>query len=114
MSSTLDKSSVDPLSFIRRNVVSGNVFWTYHVNMRMKDRFISRRMIIETSDNFEIIENYSEDKYLPSYLIYSEYDNIKFHVLIAIDEKNDNVRIVTSYIPDVNLWDKDLKVRKNI
>lgn len=53
--------SDDPLDFIRRCVREGRILWTYHVNMRMKDRFISRRMILESIDNYEIIESYPED-----------------------------------------------------
>ena len=66
----------DPLSFIKDCISNGRVLWTYHVNMRMKDRFISRPMIIESVEAYEIIESYPEDKYLPSYLVYSQYEGI--------------------------------------
>ncbi len=80
--------------------------------MRLKDRFISRETIIESVDKFEIVEEYPEDKYLPSYLIYSEHKNLGFHVLFAIDVLGDNVRIVTAYYPNPEEWEKDLKKRK--
>ncbi len=59
----------DPLTFIRERVRAGAVFWTYHVNMRLVDRFIARRRIFDSVDTYEIIESYPADKYLPSYLI---------------------------------------------
>ena len=80
--------------------------------MRLKGRSISRRIILESNEEYEIIEEYPEDKYLPSYLIYSEHQGIRFHVLIAIDVKGDNIRIVTTYKPDLLDWDINLKIRR--
>ena len=58
----------DPLAFIRKCVKERRVYWTYHVNMRMRERTISRQAILESISSYEIIEASSEDKYLPSYL----------------------------------------------
>jgi hypothetical protein len=44
--------------------------WTYHVNMRLQGRFISREEILDSVSEYQIIEEYPADKYLPSYLIY--------------------------------------------
>ncbi len=57
-------------------------------------------MIVETLENFELIESYPEDKYLPSYLIYSINNGIIFHALIADDQESGNVRFITAYHPD--------------
>lgn len=54
----------DPLAFIQRCVNQRRMFWTYHVNMRMGERAISRNQIIEAVDSYEIIEAYPKDKYL--------------------------------------------------
>jgi len=102
----------DPLQFIRQCVKERKIKWTYHVNMRLKSRFISRNTIIESIDRFEIIESYPDDKYLPSYLIYSRHQNLGFHILFAIDVLGDNVRIVTAYYPNPEEWEKDLKTRR--
>jgi len=83
-----------------------------HINMRMKNRFISRQMILESSDNYEIIESYPEDKYFPSYLIYSRYQDTVFHVVFAVDVENMNVRIITAYRPDPQKWWEDFKRRR--
>ena len=63
----------DPLTFIRRCVVNRNIVWTYHVNMRLATKSINRRVIIDSIHAYEIIETYPDDKYLPSYLVYTEY-----------------------------------------
>jgi len=69
-------------------------------------------MILESLLEYQIIEAYPEDKYLPSYLIASEHRNVIFHVLIAVDIEGDNVRIVTAYRPDSAHWGTDLKTRR--
>jgi len=100
------------IDFIKRCVREKKVFWTYHVNMRLERRFISRKVILDSIDSFKLIEEYPDDKYLPSYLIYAEYEGEAFHVLIAVDERDDNVRIVTSYRPGLDKWCEDMKTRR--
>lgn len=101
-----------PLAFIQRCIREQKIQWTYHVNMRLRGRSIPRQRILESVNNFEIIEKYPEDKYLPSYLIYSEHQGLIFHVLFAVDVSGDNVRIVTAYCPDIEEWEEDLKTRR--
>ena len=105
---------VNPLAFIQRCVREQKIHWTFHVNMRLKDRFISRQRILESVSAFEIIESYPRDKYLPSYLIYSQYQGSIFHILFAVDVPGDNVRIVTAYYPDTEEWEEDLKKGGNL
>jgi len=102
----------DPLAFIRRCVSLQKIKWTYHVNMRMKGRFISRQFILNSFNNYEIIEGYPKDKYFPSYLVYSHYQDKIFHVLFAIDIEEDNVRVVTAYYPDTEEWKEDYRTRR--
>lgn len=90
----------NPLEFIQQCVRQRKIWWTYHVNMRLKGRFI------------EIIEEYPKDKYLPSHLVYSRYKNRIFHVLFAADVEDDNVRIITAYYPGLEEWEEDLKTRR--
>ena len=66
-----EKVPVDPLAFIRKCVREKQVLWTYHVNMRLSQRAITRRMIVESSEVYEVLEIYPQDKYLPSVLAYS-------------------------------------------
>ncbi len=102
----------NPLAFIQRCVRERKIHWTFHVNMRLKGRFITRQKILESISAFEIIETYPEDKYLPSYLIYSQHQGAVFHVLFAVDVAGDNVRIVTTYYPDAEEWEEDFKTRR--
>ncbi|MEQ8221827.1 MAG: DUF4258 domain-containing protein [Candidatus Eremiobacterota bacterium] len=106
--------NIDVLEFIRTCIGEGRIYWTYHVNMRLKGRFISREAVLLSSDTYEIIEKYPEDKYLPSYLVYAEYEKNAIHIQIAIDEVNNNIRIITAYKPSPDKWEEDLKRRKKI
>lgn len=82
------------------------------MNMRFGQRPISRELILNAVDAFEIIEEYPEDKYLPSYLVRAEHAGITFHVHIATDVNGDNVRIVTAYIPDPSGWEEHFRRRR--
>jgi len=104
----------DPLSFIQNCVREGKLFWSYHVNMRMRERGINRDMVLKSVDSFELIESYPEDKYLPSYLVYAIQHNTQvFHVLFAVDVAEENARVVTVYYPDVRQWKRDMKTRRS-
>lgn len=101
-----------PLEFIRRCITDRQVYWTYHVNLRLKERYIDRECIINSADSYEIIESYPDDKYLPSYLVYGRCKNRVFHVLFATDVLESNVRVVTAYHPSSEEWSEDFKKRK--
>jgi len=101
----------DPLAFIRECVRERRVIWTYHVNVRMKGRYISRQMILDFVDTYEIIEAYPDDKYLPSYLACARRGTDLFHVLFGLDVRNSHVRVITSYRPDPGEWDDTLTKR---
>jgi hypothetical protein len=110
---TMDRSlPTDALEFIRRCVRERKVHWTYHVNMRLAGRYISRDELFEAVDSYEIIESYPQDKYLPSYPVRAESDRRKIHVLFAVDVENDNVRIVTAYRPNPDEWDAEFRSRR--
>ena len=102
----------DPLGFIQRCVRQRKIRWTYHVNMRLRGRHVPREAILASAGAYEIIESYPEDKYLPSYLVYSKYQGKVFHALFATDVKDDNVRIVTAYEPNPRKWEEDLRTRR--
>ncbi len=102
----------DPLSFIRKCILNGRVFWTYHVHMRLQGRFIPREAILKSVDSYEIVESYPEDKYLASYLLLARRGDDAFHVLFAADVTGENVRIVTAYRPGKDEWEDDLKTRR--
>lgn len=102
----------DPLTFIRRCVRERKILWTYHVQMRLKGRTLSREALLQAVGTYEIIESYPEDKYLPSYLVYCDSQEGVAHIHIATDVAEDNVRIVTVYRPRADEWTPDWKTRR--
>lgn len=100
----------DPIAFIRDCVGRRSIYWTYHVNMRLDRRHISRDEILNAVDSYLLVEAYPDDKYLPSYLVLA---GGTFHVLFAIDAEGDNVRVVTAYRPDPDEWEPGFLRRKS-
>ncbi len=47
----------DPLAFIGRCVRERKIFWTYHVQMRLKGRVISRESLLRAVGTYEVIES---------------------------------------------------------
>ena len=103
----------DPLSFIRQCIRGGRILWTYHVNMRLGQRFIDRKAIISATESYEVVEAYPDDKYFPSYLVLGRQGEEAFHVLFGADVDRQNVRIVTAYFPSPDEWELDLKTRRS-
>ncbi len=102
----------DPLGFIQECVRNRRVFWTYHVNMRLRSRDISRRAVYESVADYEVIEAYPHDKYLPSYLVRTRHETEVLHVLFAVDLEGRNVRVITAYRPDPGEWVDGFRRRK--
>ncbi|MDZ7582110.1 MAG: DUF4258 domain-containing protein [Deltaproteobacteria bacterium] len=102
----------NPVGFINHCLRRGGVFWTYHVNMRLAGRFIARDSILKAVDAIEIVESYTDDKYLPSYLVLGRFGAGVSHVVIAVDVPGDNIRIITAYRPSSAEWLDDMKTRR--
>lgn len=79
--------------------------------MRMKGRHISREALISAYLQYEIIEAYPNDKYLPSYLVYTIHKEMVYHIVFATDVENEYVHVVTVYRPDISEWMPGLKRR---
>ena len=104
--------NTDIVNFVKFCIKSRRIRWTYHVNMRLKGRFIPRNAILSSVDKYEIIEDYQKDKYLPSFLVYTRYKDQIIHIQIAVDVENNLVTIVTAYKPSLDKWEEDFKTRR--
>ena len=102
----------NPLEFIQQCIKQRAIQWTYHINMRLRERSMTRQMILEPIETYEIIESYPDDKYLPSYLVYAQHGEQHLHILFATDVANRNIRIVTAYFPDIEEWELNFKTRR--
>ncbi len=80
--------------------------------MRLESRFIERNVIIEAVESYEMVEEYPNDKYFPSYLLLGQRGENRFHVLFGTDLDGQNVRVITAYYPSPEEWEQDLKTRR--
>ena len=95
---------------IQRRVKEGNHRFTIHAFERCVERSISPQQVKSVILSGEVIEDYPEDKYGPSCLIYGvTNDGRIFHVQCSIDP----VWIITAYDPTLTPeeWNKDYKRR---
>ena len=81
--------------------------------MRIQQRGLDREVLRDAVATLEIIEEYPQDKYLPSFLVRGEAEGVVFHAQIATDVEGGNVRVVTLYAPDPNQWAFGLRVRRD-
>lgn len=102
----------DPVAFVRECLRGGQILWTYHVNMRLGQCFISRETIINAAESYEMVEAYPEDKYFPSYLLLGRLGEEVFRAPFGADVDGHNVRVVTVYYPSPEEWEEDLKTRR--
>lgn len=103
----------DPVAFIRRCVTYGQIRWTYHVTIWLRQRALRGEMLVEGVSSLEVIESYPDDKYLPSFLVRGEFKGLIFHAQIATDVDAENIRVVTRYVPDREEWDEECRIRKS-
>ena len=104
--------SSELIQFIKSCVRKRKIVWTHHVNMRLEGRFISREILLSSVASYEIIEEYPQDKYLPSCLVYAKSGDEVFHIHFAVDREGENVRMVTAYRPTSDKWENDFKTRR--
>ena len=61
----------------------------------------------------ERIEEYADDTPFPSYLMLGRFGR-NLHVVAADDPSADETLVITTYEPDPNEWEADLKTRRKL
>lgn len=82
------------------------------IRLRPRGDHAARETIIRAADSYEMVEEYPEDKYLPSYLLLGRQGEEAFHVLFGAEIEGQNVRVVTAYYPSAEEWEANLKMRR--
>jgi hypothetical protein len=94
---------------IRAEITSGNYRFSDHAVKRMIRRSIDRIEVEEVVLIGEIIEEYPDDKYVPSCLIYGvSKAGRRLHVQLSVPPA---VTVITAYEPDASEW-IDYRVRR--
>jgi hypothetical protein len=82
----------------------GDFEFSRHALKRTVERNISEQEIVQIAENAIVIEEYPDDKYYPSCLIFgATKTNRPLHLQLSIQESA-IVKIITIYEPDPNQW----------
>ena len=112
---TLPKLQMNPpfdLNLFKQAVADGTIIWRKHTLEKMIIRGISREEVLEVLENGEVIQSYDYDKPFPSVLMLSFPSNRPLHVVVAFDETNRLVFVITTYEPDLTIFEPDFKTKK--
>jgi len=84
-----------------------------HCLSRLHERKISVDEVKNVLLSGEIIEEYPGDYPLPSALLLGFAQNNKpLHAVVAIDTEDQMLWVITTYIPDIELWDTAFQRRE--
>ena len=97
---------------IQECIESKKVIWTEHCLKRMNQRNILISEVKEAIRNGKIIEQYELDYPYPSCLIIGKNKGSKtLHTVVGVGKNI--IYIITSYYPDRNQWENNIKRRKH-
>ena len=102
----------EALDALRTLISAGQIIWTEHLVLRLRECGIKRADVIAAVQNGEIIEQYPNDMPFPSYLILGfSVTGIPLHVVCGF---NPGVAccMITAYYPSMETWETDYKTRK--
>ena len=100
------------LNDINLMVEQGNIEWSAHALRRMIQRGITRRVVKHVICEGEIIEVYNDDKPFPSILVVGYFEGKAIHVILAYDDSNEKIFLITVYYPDLIHFLEDYKTRR--
>ena len=96
---------------IRYDIIAGRFEFSRHAFRRAVERNISAEDIIQAGAMAEVIEEYPDDKYLPSCLLLGfTREQRPLHMQICYTDAN-MVKIITLYEPDPRQWQEYRKRR---
>jgi hypothetical protein len=112
----------DKQAFIRAKALENQsdpnrekVYWSRHAITEMLNDELTRPEVETTLVDGEIIEDYPpKHRRLPDCLVLGILEtNNPLHSVVAVDEPNDRIFMVTVYKPSPERWKNDWKTRKS-
>jgi hypothetical protein len=98
---------------IRQKIARNQIEFSKHAVDQSILRHISVQELYEATANGEIIEDYPQDKYCPSCMIFGfTQGNRPLHIQCSYPSRP-LIKIITLYEPDPNLW-IDFKIRRTL
>jgi hypothetical protein len=83
-----------------------------HAVQRMFEREISTGKVRRALEAGDVIEDYSSEMPEPSRLMMGCQGRRPFHVVTSENPKENEITVITVYLPDLNKWKKDFRTRK--
>ena len=84
---------------------------TEHAKLRLSERGIKLKDVINCVENGEILEQYETDKPLPSCLVLGlSIENKYLHAVVSHDDEF--IYLITAYYPNLTKWNSDYKTRR--
>ena len=93
------------------NISDSNIKWAKHCFERMQERDISINDVESCLQTGEIIEDYPDDFPHPSCLIFGYTKKNKI-LHIVVGSNGDTIFFITTYYPNTDKFEMDLKTRK--
>ncbi len=75
-------------------------------------RQISQEEVKTAIAQGEIIQEYPDDQPFSSYLLLDFIEGRPIHVVFSYDQETDTGYVVTTYIPDPNIWQPDFRTKR--
>jgi len=100
---------IKELSVVIKN---GNFEWRKHILVRLAERNIKQKTIIEVILSGEVIEDYPHDKPFPSCLIFKMIEGKPYHVVVGFDSEYKKTYIITAYNPSLDKFEPDFRTRR--
>ncbi len=88
------------------------LIYSGHALDQMFARDISVDDIKAILDICEVVASYPDDRPYPTELLLGWAGDRPIHVVLAYNETTRTAYIVTTYVPDAELWSKDYKTRR--
>lgn len=99
-------------SLFNQALTEEKIIWRKHTLEKMVTRGVSRMEVLQVLETGEVIQCYDYDKPFPSVLILGFPSERPIHVVASFDEENAMIFVITTYEPDLDIFEPDFKTRK--
>ena len=87
------------------------IIFSQHALQQMFKRNIQIKDVKDLLPVAEIIKDYPNDKPYPSKLLLGYINDLPLHIVVANNDIDMQMIIVTAYIPDNSLWSNDFRTK---
>lgn len=98
--------------YTKYNHLMTKILYRVHAVQRMFEREISALKVRKALEAEDVIEDYSAEMPEPSRLIMGFQGRRPFHVVTSENPDENEITVVTVYLPDADKWKKDFRSRR--